>query len=304
MYSRRTFLRLAGTALAATPFVPALARSGPRPTEGTFTALRNNVGTFTERGGTIGWLANDDALVVVDTQSPETAPHCWAGLQERTEQPLDAVINTHHHGDHTGGNGYFADHTDRIVGHANVPPLQQQAAGDDRQPVVPTATYEDEWSDTIGSETIHLRHYGPAHTGGDTVVTFERANIVHMGDLVFNRAYPFIDINGGADTQNWITTLETVHETYDAETIFIHGHANPAFGVTGSRDDLLVMRDFLAALNEYVAQQRQQGASLDEMQEAESLNGFSDFQFDWPLPLSRCIEAVYREQTDASSTSG
>jgi glyoxylase-like metal-dependent hydrolase (beta-lactamase superfamily II) len=256
------------------------------------------VGLFTERGGTIGWFMNDDALLVVDTQYPETAGHCHTGLQERSEQSLDLVVNTHHHGDHTGGNGVFAEHTDRIVGHANVPELQRQSADEAERPVVPTTTFEESWSEDLGGETLRLQHYGPAHTGGDTVVAFENANIVHMGDLVFNRAYPFIDVGGGADSQNWITTLETVHAAYDDETIFIHGHGNPEFGITGSRADLLVMRDFLAALNEYVRKQRQQGASLAEMKETEVLGGFSDFNFDWALSLGNCIEAVYREQTE------
>ena len=118
-----------------------------------------------------------------------------------------------------------------------------------------------------------------------------------MGDLVFNRAYPFIDVQGGADTQNWITELETIHDQLNDDSIVIHGHANPEFGPTGGREDLLVMRDFLSALNEYVRQQRQGGASLEEMKQKKMLDGFEAFNFDWALSLGACIEAVYREQT-------
>ena len=294
MPSRRSFLRTAGAALCATPFLSAF--RGAAAAQGTFTSLRRGVGTFTERGGTIGWLANADAMLVVDTQYPQTAGHCLVGLHERSGRSLDLVVNTHHHGDHTGGNGVFAAHTNRIVGHANVPDLQ--SGRDGSEPVVPNTTYEETWSEDLGDETLRLNHYGPAHTGGDTVVTFEKANVVHMGDLVFNRAYPFIDVSGGANTANWITTLETVHDAYTDDTIFIHGHGNPAFGITGSRADLLVMRDFLSSLKDYVATQRQAGASLEEMREKTVLDGFSDFDFDWALSLGRCIEAVYREQTE------
>jgi hypothetical protein len=118
-----------------------------------------------------------------------------------------------------------------------------------------------------------------------------------VGDLVFNRAYPYIDVQGGADSQNWISELEAIHDRFTDDTIFIHGHANPAFGPTGSREDLLVMRDFLTALNEYVQQQRQAGASLQEMKQKQVLDGFEAFNFDWALSLGACIEAVYREQT-------
>lgn len=304
MLSRRTFLRLSSAALAASPLLswaPARAAN-----EGSFTELRRGVGTFTERGGTIGWLVREEALVMVDTQSPKTAPHCWSGLRERTEHALDLVINTHHHGDHTGGNGVLKPHAEQMVAQANAPKLQRASARRsdalDQQTYAET-TFESAWQTDVGDETVHLRHYGPAHTGGDAIITFETANVVHMGDLVFNRAYPFIDVQGGADTQNWIASLETIHETYDDDTLFIHGHGNPEFGVTGRRDDLMVMRDFLSALNEYVTTQRQAGASLDEMKDTEGLDGFESFQFDWPLPLSRCIEAVHREQTGATDSS-
>jgi len=295
MRSRRTFLRHLGTALAATPFLSSLPL---RLTQADgFTELRRGVGTFTQRGGTIGWLITDDGIVVVDTQSPKSAPDCWRGLRERSESPLSMVINTHHHGDHVGGNSVFAEHTDRLVAHANVPDLMRASAEADNPPTYPTDTFEDTWSETVGDETITLRYRGPAHTGGDAIIVFENANVVHVGDLVFNRAYPFIDVAGGADSKNWIAQLETIHDALNDDTIVIHGHGNPEFGVTGGREDLLVMRNFLTALNEYVTQQRQAGASLEEMKQKQVLEGFETFHFDWALSLSACIEAVYQERT-------
>lgn len=297
MLSRRRFVQHLGTALAAAPVASSLLSTRSIP-DG-FTALRRGVGTFRSRGGTIGWLIRDGALVVVDTQSPKTAPTCWSGLQDRTNQALDFVVNTHHHGDHTGGNGVFAGHTDRIVAHANVPDLMRQSAdeGEADAKTYPTETFEDTWSETVSDETVSLHAHTPAHTGGDAIIRFEKANVVHVGDLVFNRAYPFIDVQGGADTQNWIAELEAIHDQLDDDSIVIHGHANPEFGPTGGREDLLVMRDFLSALNEYVQQQRQAGASLEEMKQKKMLDGFEAFNFDWGLSLGACIEAVYREQT-------
>jgi cyclase len=297
MLSRRRFLQQLGTALAAAPAASSLLSQWSLP-DG-FTSLRRGVGIFRKRGGTIGWLIRDGALVVVDTQSPKTAPDCWSGLQERTDHALDLVINTHHHGDHTGGNGVFAKHTDRIVAHANVPDLMRQSAdeGEADKKTYPTETFEKEWSESVGDETIVLHYHGPAHTGGDAVIHFQNANVAHVGDLVFNRAYPYIDVKGGADSKNWIAELETIHETLDDDTTVIHGHANPEYGPTGGREDLLVMRDFLSALNEYVEKQRQAGASLEEMKQKEVLDGFEAFNFDWGLSLSDCIEAVYNEQT-------
>ncbi len=298
MLSRRRFLQRLGTALAAAPAASSLLTKWPRSEDG-FTSLRRGVGIFRKQGGTIGWLIREGALVVVDTQYPKTAPDCWSGLRRRTDRALDLVINTHHHGDHTGGNGVFAEHTDRFVAHANVPDLMRQSAdeGEADEKTYPTDTFEDTWSETVADETVTLRYHGPAHTGGDAVIHFKKANVAHVGDLVFNRAYPYIDVAGGADSQNWISVLETIHENLNDETTVIHGHANPDFGPTGGREDLLVMRDFLSALNEYVQNQRQAGASLDEMKQKKMLDGFEDFQFDWPLSLGACIEAVYQDQT-------
>ncbi len=297
MPSRRAFLRQCGLALAASPILSTL--PARLSSADGFESLRGGVGTFTQRGGTIGWLATDDGLVVVDTQFPDSAPDCWRGLRDRSQGPLSVVINTHHHGDHVGGNGIFAQYTDRLVAHANVPDLMRDSAegGSADDPTYPTETFEDTWTESLGDETITLRYRGPAHTGGDAIVVFENANIVHVGDLVFNRAYPFIDVDGGADSKDWINSLKTIHDGLDDETIVIHGHGNPKFGITGGRKDLLVMRDFLAALNEYVTQQRQAGASLEEMKQVEVLDGFEAFNFDWSLSLADCIEAVYRERT-------
>ena len=296
MLSRRRFLRHSSAVAAVSSVLPSLLSW--RGSADGFSALRGGVGVFTRRGGTIGWLATDEALVVVDTQYPKTAPDCWSGLQDRGTPPLDLVINTHHHGDHVGGNGVFAQHSDRLLAHANVPGLMRAAADEeDSVGTVPTETFEETWTESVGDERLTLRHYGPAHTGGDSVVFFENANVVHMGDLVFNRAYPFIDVDGGADSTRWIQILETVHGELGDDTIVIHGHGNPEYGIHGGRDDLLVMRDFLSALNDYVVQRRQAGASLEEMKQTKVLDGFEAFDFDWGLSLADCIEAVYRERT-------
>ena len=296
MLSRRRFLQLTGTALSAAPLGSSLlARRRARP----FQTIRRNVGVFTERGGTIGWLASDEALVVIDTQYPETAQTCWAGLQERTSRAADLVINTHHHGDHTGGNPFFMDHAERMVAHENVPTLMRQSAQQsDNELAVPNETFAEDWEESVGNETIRLRHYGPAHTGGDAVIHFERANVVHMGDLIFNRVHPFIDVGGGASTEGWINTLEQVHADFTDDTRFIFGHGNPEYGIVGGRADLLAMRDFLDGLLTYVQDGLDAGESIEALADRQMLLGFEDHYMDgWPLELSACIRAVHRDLT-------
>jgi glyoxylase-like metal-dependent hydrolase (beta-lactamase superfamily II) len=273
MLNRRQFLARLAAAGAALPLMPGLRR------DEAFVEIRRGVGTFVGRGGTIGWLATPEALVVVDTQFPDTAAQCRDGLAGRTPHALDLLVNTHHHGDHTAGNGVFRPHATQHVAHQNVPVLQRAAA--ERQnrlegQVYANTTYDTEWQQTVGDEVLRLRYYGPAHTGGDSVVHFVQADVVHMGDLVFNRTPAFIDRVGGASVRGWVTLLERVHDDFSDTTRFIFGHGSPAFGITGGRADLLVMRDFLSALLAYVQQGIRDGKSADELATLEQLPGFPD----------------------------
>lgn len=267
---------------------------------GTFTPVRRNVGLYTDRGGTIGWLASADALVMVDSQFPDTVVPCRDGLRERSDHRLDRLINTHHHGDHTGGNAALAGEAVHIVAHRNVPDLQRAAAerSGGGEPTTADLTFEEHWEEEIGDEIVRLRYFGPAHTGGDAIVQFERADVVHMGDLVFNRIPPYIDVPGGASTEGWITVLEKAHETFSDSTVFVFGHGNPAFGVTGSRADLLVMRDFLSALIEHVRAGLGDGLAVDDIASIDRLPAFPDHvNPDRPTGLQGAIRAVHADLT-------
>ncbi len=273
--SRRRFLGVSGLAGLAIA-VPGVGLS-PQDPSTAVRALRRGVGLFTGRGGTIGWLVNDDALVAVDTQMPGTAEICVQELGKMSARSIDLLINSHHHWDHTGGNGVFAPKTRKILAHTNVPGLQRAAAErSDRldSQVYANATYGTTWSEEYGNETVTLRHWGPAHTGGDSVIHFENANVVHMGDLVFNRMAPYIDTKGGAITSNWVTVLEKTVKQFDKDTIYIFGHGNERYGITGSREDVLAMRDFLSALSSYVEKGYSEGKTAEDLATIDALKGF------------------------------
>jgi glyoxylase-like metal-dependent hydrolase (beta-lactamase superfamily II) len=267
-----------------------------------FRPLRRNVGLFLGRGGTIGWLASKESLVVVDTQFPDTAALCLAGLPERGTRRVDVVFNTHHHADHTGGNPVFKPASQTIVAQRNVPKLQLRAAEQNDttwQQVFADTLFDEVWRHDGGDEIVTARHFGPAHTGGDAVITFERANVVHLGDLVFNRMCPVIDRPGGANIRNWIKTLEQVAREFPADAIYVYGHGRAKFGVSGTRDDLLVMRDYLAALLAQVEKEIAAGKTRAEVRQLALLPGFPDF-FPAPGPASRLpanLEAAYDELT-------
>ena len=259
------------------------------PPQTAFTAIRGTVGYFTGSGGTIGWHIDKKSVVVIDAQMPATATICLDAVNERSgSRPIDFLVNTHHHGDHTMGNAVFKPVAKKILAHAHVPQLQATAAalaaksakpGAPPQPelVMANTTYDSTWRENVGDEVLALKHYGPAHTGGDSVVTFEKANVVHMGDLVFNRRHPVIDRPGGASIANWVKVLGNTIKDQKDDTIFIFGHAAAKFPVTGSKADLAYQADYLTALLEFVSAQMKAFKTKDDIVAiTEPLKGFPD----------------------------
>jgi glyoxylase-like metal-dependent hydrolase (beta-lactamase superfamily II) len=286
-HTRRDFIASSaaaalGVALGRT--VDAFAREGGQP-QPAFTPVRRNVGTFTMRGGTVGWLVNARGVAVVDTQFPAEAQALLAGLQSRSNnRGVDVLLNTHHHGDHTSGNPVFRGVARRVVAHsmadqhmrrAPAAPQPQQQPQNAPEPLYPDTPFTHDWSADVGDERIVARHHGRAHTSGDAVITFERANVVHMGDLMFQRRHPVVDRAAGASMRNWMRVLEHVANAHGRDTIYIFGHVNTGLPVTGSSADLLQFRDYLGAVLAFVERQTGAGRSRDEvMAMREPLAGF------------------------------
>jgi len=298
--NRKTFLHhlgllSAGAALSPSTLVRTF-RNGP------FFTIHDDLGYFVGRGGTIGWFVTGDAIVVVDAQFPNSAEEFVRGITDYGSGPSRVLFNTHHHGDHTAGNPVFAENSYQIIAHENVPVLQRRAAeaqGDAGAFVAADITFNDKYSLEIGDETITARYYGNAHTGGDSVIWFENRNVAHMGDLVFNRWYPFIDRPGGASIEGWITLLETVAGEADSETRFIFGHANPDYGVTGDANDLLYMRDFLSKLLEHTQEGIDAGRSREQITSVDQFEEFANHQSAGArLSLPANLNVAYDELTE------
>ncbi len=262
-----------------------------------FKELRNNIGIFTERGGTIGWYATNDAVVVIDSQYPETAKNLIAALQQKTSHKIDVLFNTHHHGDHTQGNIILKDYAEKIVAHENCKTFQEK--NDKKDPAKPqayaTATFTNTWSETIGKEKVTAKYFGPAHTGGDSVIHFEEANIAHLGDLVFNQTFPFIDSNGGGSIKSWYETLGKIVKHYPKDTLFIFGHAINNDLLTGNVNDLLSMQKYLGALAEFVDGEIQTGKSKEEIAAAAEIPGFAHLKERWQGARKMNLEKAYEE---------
>lgn len=295
---RRQFIVASSGAAAAAPLVRLFAQT-PAPAVTAFTDVRRNVGIFTGRGGTIGWLVNPAAVVAVDTQFADTAKVCVEGLKQKAGgRAIDTVFNTHHHGDHTGGNAVFRAEAKRLIAHQNVPDLMRKVAGatpNAPAPTVPDTTFDKTWSQQFGDETISASFNGPGHTGGDAIIRFERANVAHMGDLLFHERHPRVDRAGGASIQNWITILEKVAKEMPADTIFIAGHAKEGQPVTVDRKAVLQFRDYFTAVLGVTRKAIAAGQTKEALTATASLPGFEQYQGGGTLTLAGVLAVAFDE---------
>ncbi|MXV52510.1 MBL fold metallo-hydrolase [Pedobacter sp. HMF7647] len=256
--------------------------------------LRNNVGIFTEQGGTIAWLVNSDGIIVVDAEFPEPANHLIAELKKQSEKPFRYLINTHHHGDHTSGNISFKGIAGHVLAHVNSDANQRKFAKDPSVQLFPDITYSTSWKTTLGDETISANYFGAGHTNGDSFIHFQNANVVHAGDLVFNKRYPFIDRSAGASVKSWIEVLEKAQNLYDHDTLFVFGHAFDPEQVTGSKAELKMMQNYLARLMDYVSAQIRAGKSKEDILKTTEIPGATEFKGDG---IERSLMAAYEELT-------
>ena len=236
--------------------------------EGEIQMLRRNVSLFKNRGGTIGVLETDEGFVVIDAQFPEYVQPLIDAIGSVEGKPIIALCNTHHHGDHTAGNISFQGLTDRVIAQ-NLCPVVQQTRAEEQgtldQQLYATELFESQHSINLGSETIQCHHFGPGHTSNDAIYHFTEANVVHLGDLVFNNVIPVIRANDGANAMGWIERLDTITGMFDNETIFIYGHGDVS--VHGNLIDLITMRTFMADASEWVSGQKAAGITLEELKE-------------------------------------
>ncbi|MEL6140881.1 MAG: MBL fold metallo-hydrolase [Bacteroidota bacterium] len=251
---RRRFLLNSSLCLAGLGLAPKqqLLASSLFSGAGNLAIIRQNVGFYTERGGTIAWLLSNEGSVIVDTQFPDQSQNLLSQLRERDElAQLDLLVNTHHHGDHTSGNPVFADLLKTHVAHINSKKNQERVAKERDQldnVLLPATTYDKEWSTKVSNEAITLRYFGPGHTDGDSVIHFENANVAHLGDLIFNRRFPYIDPKSGGTFKNWAKVLGKISRVYDKETIFVFGHAAASYPVTGNINYVRAMRNYIFRL--------------------------------------------------------
>jgi cyclase len=293
---RRSFVRNAGLGFGAIPllrkdWLAQFLQDNPYKMK----LLRNDVGIFTEKGGTIAYYISKKNIAVVDAEFPEQSKHLIDALQKDPGKPFEILINTHHHGDHTSGNISFKGIINHVAAHNNSLINQQKVAKEQNKESVqlyPDITYGDTWEYKKMKENIKTYYYGPAHTNGDSIIFFPHANIAHLGDLVFNRRWAFIDRSAGASIKNWIVVLDKIQQEFDNDTLFVFGHAFDPEKVTGNKADIKAMQDYLQNLLAFVNSQIKAGKTKDEILKSTSIPGVTEWQGDG---IERGLQAAYEE---------
>lgn len=208
------------------------------------TQANGDVYMLTGSGGNIGVLATKDGLVMIDDQFAPLANKIEQAMNDVAEKnnqsaEIKYIINTHYHGDHSGGNSYFS-HKAPIIAHKNV---RNRLANkkDAKKETLPVVAYEKGIDIYIGDEKVTLTHLPSGHTDGDTIVYFNQANVLHTGDLYFQLGFPYVDLNGGGTVKGYLKNMNYMIENTPDDVIVIPGH-----GVISNKQE---MRDYAAMLS-------------------------------------------------------
>ncbi|MGH9399638.1 MAG: MBL fold metallo-hydrolase [Thermoanaerobaculia bacterium] len=258
------------------------------------------------RGGNIGFFVGPDAVLVVDSQFKDIAPGIVEQIKKVSDKPIKFLMNTHHHGDHVGGNEIFRQFA-LIVAHDSVrkrmlsspadiqrdyPAMLEAAkkAGNENavkfytdqiewarkakieEIPAPVMTFDSELRVHIGAETIDMWHTPPAHTDGDSAVYFEKANVLHMGDLLFNKVIPFIDVKGGGSVRGYLDALDRVMARVPANVTVIPGH-----GEITDLAGIKVLRQYIVDILDAAGKAKKAGKSKDDFVKDVDLPAYKDW---------------------------
>ena len=218
-------------------------------------------------GGNIGLSYGEDGNVLIDDQFAPLTPKILAAVATVDPDPIQFLINTHFHGDHTGGNENLAGKGAIIVAQDNVRTRMGQenmVLGGKVAPspkgALPIVTFAQDMSVYRNGDRLHIFYAPHAHTDGDAIIHFEKANVVHMGDTFFNGLYPFVDLDSGGSIQGVIAAADRVIALANDQTRIIPGH-----GPVASKADLIAYRAYLADVSGKIAAAIKTGKTLDQV---------------------------------------
>lgn len=263
--------------------IPTLAQQDFSNVEIKATRVKGNIYMLNGTGGNVGVSVGEDGVLIVDDKFAPLAEKIRAALKSVGGGDLKFILNTHWHGDHTGGNELLGGTGALIVAHENVrtrmasehvSTLLNRTTPASPAGALPVVTFADAVTFHVNGQEIHAFHVDPAHTDGDAVVHFRTANVIHTGDVYFAGAFPFIDLDSGGSVAGVIAAVDRILALCDADTKIIPGH-----GPLSNAAELRAYRTMLTTLRDRIAALAADGKSLEEIQATKPTA-----EFDPPTP--------------------
>ncbi len=248
------------------------------------TRVAGNVYMLEGSGGNIGVSVGADGILIIDDQFAPLADKIRAALKELNPGKLKFILNTHWHGDHTGGNASFGPEAP-IVAHTNV--RKRLAAGSPKE-ALPVVTFDESLSIHFNGEEIRVMHYPRGHTDGDSIIFFTTSNVYHMGDDFFAGRFPFVDLASGGDVEGLTKNIADVIAKLPAGVKIIPGH-----GPISTIDDLKLYHQMLLETTAHIRKQMAAGKDAKQIQ----TEGLPDKWKEWGtgfVNANRWIDTVFR----------
>ena len=275
-------LMLSPAAYAHGGHIPLAQQAQPTPIS--TTDLGDGLYMLQGRGGNIGVLAGEDGVFVIDSQYDDMAPGILNAIDTIAGEKPTYLVNTHWHGDHTGGNEILGKTGATIIAHQGVRDrvtvdvtrdfFGQEATTPAAPPEAwPVITFNDEMTLFLNGQTVRLIHAPDAHTDGDTFIYFEEANVLHTGDLMFSGMFPFVDVTSGGTFAGYVAASESMATLINDETRIIPGH-----GPLSTKTDINVIVDMLNGTVAAVQAEMDQGKDIEAVLDAAPLTPWVE---DW-----------------------
>ena len=251
-------------------------------------------------GGNIGLVVGDDGAFIVDDQFAPLTPKILAAIKGITPKPVRFVLNTHWHFDHTGGNENMGQAGAVIFAHENVrrrmSTEQFIEALNRKEPAaprgaLPVVTFTDTVSFHLNGDSVVVFHVPPAHTDGDAIVMFKKANVVHMGDVFMSDRFPFVDRSSGGTINGFIGAAEIVLKATNAQTKIIPGH-----GPLTDRARLQAFRDMLVVMRDRM---RKEVAAKQTIEQVLASKITADYDAQWTAGRERFLRILHQELSAA-----